>query len=224
MYKGMYDIKHRFLSLSTNPSQPVRFHQKGLRERLLCANCEGLLNRFESYAADVFNGNALKGYHRYGDKLEITGLDYTKFKLFLLSLLWRFGVTTVPQLRGVELGPHSERVRRMLLAGNPRDPLVYPCLMSAVMWDGEFLDGVFDQPSLLQIHGQDVWRIVVAGIVFRFFVSAQPPIDIPDCFFLQKNGSITVQMQEMTEIGFLWHDICENLEAQIKREAAETGT
>ncbi len=37
MYRPLYDKKHRFYSVSSFPSKPNRFHQKGLREKLLCS-------------------------------------------------------------------------------------------------------------------------------------------------------------------------------------------
>jgi hypothetical protein len=224
MYRELYDAKHRFLALSSTPATHVRLHQKGLRERLLCEACEALFNRFETYVADVLEGKYGICYQVRGDTVEIRDLDYTKTKLFLFSLLWRFGVTTVPELKEVNLGMHGVRLRHMLLTENPGDPLIYPCLITAIMLDGEHVGGLSGKPSLAQMHGQDVWRIVVAGIVFKFFVSEQPAVGIPDFLFLQKDGSITVPMRELTKIGFLCQDISRIEEAQRRRDGIGAGT
>ena len=47
--------------------------------------------------------------------LSLSRLEYSPLKLFFLSLLWRFGITTIEQYRGAELGPHAERLRQRLV-------------------------------------------------------------------------------------------------------------
>ncbi len=219
MYQEMYDPQHRFLAISSTPSERVRFHQKGLREHLLCADCEGLFSRFETYAAKVFYGNCVtRSYQPRQDVVEIHGLDYKKLKLFLLSLLWRFGVTTVPQLKGVKLGPHGERLRQMLLAENPGEPALYRCLITVVMWDGQHCGGLIIPPCLSRMDGRHIWLITIAGIVFTFFVSTRLPINVSAPAFLQKNGSMSIQMRDLTKIPFLHHYICEVAEVERRRK------
>ncbi len=224
MYKGMYDATHRFLALSSNPSQHVRFHQKGLRERLLCEDCEGLLNRFESYTANVFYGNGLGSYQRHGDIIQINGLDYKKLKLFLLSLLWRFGVTTLPQLVGAKLGPHAEHLRAMLLAGDPGEPMLYRCILTVVTWDGKHEDCLIVPPCRSRIDGRHIWLITVAGIVFTYFVSSEPHVEDSSRPFVQKNGSMAILIREIRNIDFLRQYISETLKNQRSHEAISSGT
>ncbi len=61
MYKPMYDFIHRFQGLSLNVSERPQTHQKGLREELLCHDCEQLLaNKYENYAATAFYEPAIE--------------------------------------------------------------------------------------------------------------------------------------------------------------------
>jgi len=156
LYKEFYDPKHRFFSLSCTPSEREHLHQKGLRESLLCADCELLFSRFENYAAKVFYGNDVAASERHGDLLLLHDLDYNTLKLFLLSLLWRFGVTSIPELKGARLGPHAERLRSMLLTEDPGDPLTYPCMLTAVMWEGKHLGDLIVPPCLAKLGGQHI--------------------------------------------------------------------
>jgi hypothetical protein len=50
-YEGTYDEGHRFVSVTDHPRHRPRIMQKGLREHLLCAACEGRLSRYETYVA-----------------------------------------------------------------------------------------------------------------------------------------------------------------------------
>src|SRR6266487_81589 len=82
LYKQMYDPKHRFFALSCTPSERERQHQKGLREFLLCADCELLFSGFENYAAKVFYGKDVAASKHHGDLLVLHDLDYKALKLF----------------------------------------------------------------------------------------------------------------------------------------------
>src|SRR3546814_3673721 len=89
----MYDEKHRYNVLSLAPERRVRIEQKGVREQLLCRDCEQKFSKLERYASLVLQGGApgMDG-QRNGSIVSVTGIDYAQFKLFLLSLLWRAGV------------------------------------------------------------------------------------------------------------------------------------
>src|SRR5256885_7584163 len=102
MHAGMYDDKHRFFGLSSTPERPVRFFQKGLREQLLCDDCEQQFSRYEKYASRVFYGEDIQVQPVEVGML-LSGLDYRRLKLFLLSLLWRFSVTKLEHLKGANL-------------------------------------------------------------------------------------------------------------------------
>src|SRR5436190_22008413 len=85
MHRAMYDAKHRFFGLSSVPVKPIRLFQKGLREPLICAECEEQFSRYESYASRVFYGSDVNVASVEVGML-LSGLDYSPLKLFLLSL------------------------------------------------------------------------------------------------------------------------------------------
>src|SRR5574337_198522 len=115
LYKPLYDAKHRAVSLSEieigqrRNFGKKRLIQKGLRERLLCSECEQLLNnRYEKYFKALwFDQGALPSTIESGVTFELHGLDYHKFKLFHLSVLFRAGVSSLPQFSQVKLGAHE---------------------------------------------------------------------------------------------------------------------
>jgi hypothetical protein len=95
LYESLYDDKHRLQVLSVLPDEPNWREQRGLRERLLCADCEGRLSKWERYASLVLKGGLPITYRREGNVVFISGLDYVQFKLFQLSVLWRAGASTL---------------------------------------------------------------------------------------------------------------------------------
>jgi hypothetical protein len=109
MYRALYDAKHQFHGLRRDRSDKPQKFDKGLREKLLCAECEAQFSRYESYAALFFYGKAKLHVRREGKHITITGVDYKLLKLFCLSLLWRFGVTSLDFLSGASLGPQHRK-------------------------------------------------------------------------------------------------------------------
>lgn len=57
MYSSLYDEKHRFQVLSTEREEKNSFEQKGIREALLCSDCENQLSQSERYVSLVFRGD-----------------------------------------------------------------------------------------------------------------------------------------------------------------------
>src|SRR3546814_16606531 len=58
LYGVMYDDKHRYNVLSLAPERRERIEQKGVREQLLCRDCEQKFSKLESYASLVLQGGA----------------------------------------------------------------------------------------------------------------------------------------------------------------------
>ncbi len=60
--------------------------QTGFTEALLCKTCEGVFSRWETYAANKLWNFPLPAPIQ--NQITLCDLDYPKFKLFLLSLIW----------------------------------------------------------------------------------------------------------------------------------------
>ena len=183
LHREMYDDKHRFFGLSSVAETPVKWFQKGLREQLLCGRCEQKLGDYERYASRVLYHDSLDGT-MIGNVVIIRSLDYRSLKLFLISLLWRFGVTSLEIFRSTKLGPHQEELRRMIHEENAGHFLQYPCLFTAVMYDHKHVSDLIVPPCVGRVEGQRVWQFVVGGFLLSFFVgSHNPPASLYPLFF-----------------------------------------
>ncbi len=99
LYKALYDDKHRFFEISSNPDKKTSFQQKGLREKLLCDACEQRLSIWEQYTCKLLHGGVAQTYSQCSDDhFYLEELDYKKLKLFQLSVLWRAGLSSLPML------------------------------------------------------------------------------------------------------------------------------
>jgi hypothetical protein len=200
-YRLIYDAKpRRFKIVSTTPSKPERFAQKGLRETLLCRTCEQKLGQWEHRSKAAFvDGKGLRATQQ-GKRVLLQGLDYKTFKLFQLSLLWRMSVSSLPFFKEVDLGPHDEILRQALLNDDPLRPDQYPCWIIAVEINGLPVIDWMLEPSLTKLDGHHIYWLVITGLLFSFYVGGHaPPAEIKP-LLLNDRGEMTILIQEAKTI------------------------
>jgi hypothetical protein len=222
MHQDMYDPKHRFFGLSSDASKKEKTFQKGLRESLLCDDCEQQFGLYERYASGVFYGCPSIGMRRDKNVLFLTGLQYPSLKLFLLSLLWRMGITSLEYLKGLDLGAYEPRLREMLRSEQASDFLTYPCLLATIMHEGKHIPDLIVPPAQGLLDGQQIWTFVAAGFVFSFFCSNRPPPVGFHPAFLKPDGTMCINVAEMRDIPFLHQHAMEIAAAQSVRSAKKT--
>ncbi len=172
LYETHYDDKHRFQVLSIIPEQSSWREQKGLRERLLCDACEQRLSVWERYASLVLKGGIPLTYRTEGSIVRIADLDYTQFKLFQISVLWRAGVSSLPFFEKVQLGKHAETLRLHLLAGDPGSSERYGCIMFGLKHETQAFNGIIMQPGKFRLDGHPTYRFVFGGVLWAMLVSS----------------------------------------------------
>ena len=219
LYRPLYDSKHRFFGLSNLPGRKDALFQKGLREPLLCDGCEQQFSRYEHYASKVFNGRQAARGEIGQREIVMIGLDYAPLKLFLLSLLWRFGVTSIEYLKGVPLGSSEARLHKMLRAEDPGPFNAYPCMMTAVTIDGAHVPDLIVAPAAARIKGHVVWSMVVSGFVLTFWGSRSAGPSLYEEVFLREDGRMRVLIRDLREIEFLHRFSSEIAQARQSRNA-----
>jgi hypothetical protein len=134
LWSNLYDKNHKLIGVTGQGRNGWSTLQKGIREKLFCNECE-----------QYFNEHFEKPFRKYWveecpllcpwEKEEILWLnvDYPSFKLFHLSVLYRAHVSTLPTFEQVELGPHAEKIREMLLSRDAGPAHCYPIFGYAVI-------------------------------------------------------------------------------------------
>jgi hypothetical protein len=201
LYKSMYDDKHRFHVVAAGDSRSS-YEQKGYRERLLCQSCETKLSKCETYARELLTGGMLLRYRREGTVTWVEGIDYSRFKLFQLSILWRAGVATREFFSKVTLGPHAERLREMLLAEDPGEPWEYGCLTIGIHRQGTMVP-VIVQPTPVKILDSKGVRFTFGGYFWAYRIAGHRPIQ-PGFTeaVLQRSGRLAVKFESLETAGF----------------------
>jgi hypothetical protein len=203
-YKPLYNQDHEFLALSSMTGKPVRIGHKGLREKLLCERCEQQFGSYETFAAPFFK-NCADFVVNSGKRFVILdGVDYHKLKLFLLSLIWRLGVTSRVELKGALLGDkHEKRIREMLLAENPGTSGEYPCHITVVTHQGKVVQDLIHGPSLVKEDSHHIWRFAIGGFCFSFLVSSHAAPQAVLEMAANESGRLVVHQREISKMEFL---------------------
>lgn len=189
-YSGIYDELHRTLKITRESENTI---QKGLREYLLCQDCETQLSRYEGYAAKLIREIPSFSHDVSGKILFSEKVDYSLFKLFQLSLIWRCGVSKNPAFGQVTLGPHEEILRFRLVEQNPGKAHEYGCLMMTVL-ETEILHKVISSPVRLQPRpfGHIAYKLMTGNLFWIFFVDSHPVDKQLQQFFVQESGLLKV--------------------------------
>lgn len=161
LHRPVYDEHHRLMSFSDG-SRRASILQKGVRETLLGAGCEARIQRWEHYFARLWYRGRRLPDPLPAEGLVLTGVDYAKLKLFILSIIWRASAARSNTFRSVSLGPHQEKIRSMLLAEQPGHGMTYPIFAGLIRnhETGRLWDEILLMPLRIKVMGLWAYRCV----------------------------------------------------------------
>ncbi|MGQ0601452.1 MAG: hypothetical protein ACT4QE_07120 [Anaerolineales bacterium] len=181
-----------------------RYIQKGLREKLLCDKCENLFaNQYEAYFAKLWYRNKRtipKTTNK--DFVDIKNVDYTLFKLFHLSVLWRASISSLEPFKEVSLGKEQEeRLRQMLLAGDSGMQTEYQ-ILGVLLVEPEtnkVFDGLIMSPIVLTHKGVVIYMFVFGGCAWHY-VAGNQWIDAFAPASLSPEGKIALRVRDFLHL------------------------
>ncbi len=175
-------------------------------ERLLCEECEQRFSAWEREGAALIRHPKLLPRGLTRDKvLFLLGLPYAPLKLFLMSLLWRMGASTLREFTFVDLGPHQERLRQMLLHADPGPPEAYGCSLQ-ILTDRT---GRIPFTRGTDVHRADhlcrLYRLVLDGCLFVWQVGQTGAVQQSSTsnWLLQTDGTWGVCFQDWRQVPFV---------------------
>ncbi|TCD17459.1 hypothetical protein EZ456_22855 [Pedobacter psychrodurus] len=207
MYQNVYDENpKRFYSLNVvldNDGQSSsKILQKGVRERLLCEECEGKFSKYEDYAAETIYAkrNRNKAYIAKSSVsadgiyflYEYEGFSYKEFKIFLMSLLWRVIISESYHTPEID-AKFVEQLRTALHNENPLDYDDFGCLVQ-VLKDrtGQIVGKLILQPYMTGGVNSDVLNILIDGFVYSFYLQSKMIPESQKTPFLKQDGKMEI--------------------------------
>lgn len=188
LYKEFYNDNHKLKRYSLydvlEGRGKLKLASTGIYQGgILCKQCDNdIIGGYETYAAKVaYGGNNFGSLptptarkFRSSDGVTFTQLkdvDYRNFKLFLLSILWRASISTNKFFDEVNLGPHEEVLRKMILEGNPGEKSDYPIMMVYYRED-KSVPNMIIQPVMKKAEGFRTYSFPIGGISYVFYVGS----------------------------------------------------
>ena len=92
-------------------------------KEILCEKCEGIFGIWDDYAQSILKDEptgstpSLSGNEKVG--YEIQQFDYSKIKLFFVSLLWRASVSKHSFYSRIDIGPYGAKAKIMIEENAP---------------------------------------------------------------------------------------------------------
>ena len=198
MYKPVYDQSRKICSFWTEDARTVPL-QKGLREHLLCSPCETRLSALEKYAKSVLASPTPAGAE-VGGAFTYSDVDYRRFKLFQMSLIWRAGVSTLPSFAEVRLGSHEKRLRQYILSEDPRAAHEYGCAMFALLRNSNMPESLIVAPKSFRVQSITCYMFVAMGFFWWYPMRMKNiPAELTD-LFLKENGTMIVPIRDYTDV------------------------
>lgn len=203
IYSPMYDRRHRFLVISSDPNKAIQNKQKGIREPLLCQSCETILSGHESYVRRLLCGGTGFYATTAGNCYNLSQLRYANIRLCYLGVLWKMSISKLPMFREVSLGPHEEKLRKMILRDEPGRPDQYGFVAVVPFIDGKFFPDFILQPDCIKHQGHHIYRAVIGGLLFLFLVSNHPVDPDIQRVFVRPDGTWVLIGEDVSRIPFL---------------------
>lgn len=208
MYNSLFDKHHKLHKLS--PAELVKGNKKILRPSsgeyeggLLCCECDNeVIGQYESYGKRALFARRNEspddpvcenGVTETGIPVtRCTNIDYKKFKLFLLSILWRASISTRGFFREVHLGPYEDQIRRMILDDNPGNPDQFPVILLSWLSDKSIPPDFVAQPGKNRATKGIRYVFPVGGMTYVFHISPDSfdPMFLP--FTILPNNQVTI--------------------------------
>ncbi|MBA3002742.1 MAG: hypothetical protein FP813_02645 [Desulfurivibrio sp.] len=177
MYQDLFDEKHRYYEVIVNKEYPLRnkLRQSGVYEPdILCSICDNeKFGGLETYASQALYGGIKltieNGAINSSKYTRIKGLDYSKFKLFLMSVWWRASISNLPVFQHVNLGKHEQIIRDKLLNNDPGSSEEYPCAIFTYLHHDNNYHPIIAEPKCNYSDQQQICTFLIGGNLFVFY-------------------------------------------------------
>ena len=208
MYQDLFDEKHRIHDVTFKPDFHLRSktRQSGAYDKnILCATCDNeVLGSLERYASRVLYGGielTLEKRTNTSTYINIKGIDYKKFKLFLLSILWRASISNLPIFQRVKLGAHESVIKDRILSNNPGSSTEYPCAIFTHLNNPQIPNQIVAEPGCI-IHGErQIYAFLISGNLFIYFTEIDVHTEWAQYCSVKESGEMNiVQMSENLSI------------------------
>ena len=204
MYKGLFDEKH-FIA----PVDLIEFKRKKLQPNgfydsyILCDDCDRkLLGSLESYSSMVIWGgegreDRYPAFERKVNQLNqkflhLTNVNYSKFKLFLLSIIWRASISKQKIFDSVLLGEYEDKIRKMIFENDPGRAYEYPVGVFVLTENNNHPTKMIANPIKVMNGNNLSYLFLINGLVINYKIDGEEDKEFYDQIMINENNTMDV--------------------------------
>ena len=202
LYEPFYNDKGHMMGINGIGSKGWKPLQMGLREPLFCEGCEQHFNEhFEKpFKAAWVDASPLPSPWPV-DRVVWVKVEYNSFKLFHLCVLFRASVSSLPTFSVVRLGPHEERVRKLLLSKDSGHDWQYPVFGFAVVHHRtNEIVSLISQGESGRLGGQICHGMIYGGVFWWVCFGSHPNREFLQ-IALRPDGNLPLGSSPWNEVG-----------------------
>lgn len=201
MYQDLFDEKHRIFEVLLKPDSQLKNKTRqsgGYEKNILCDNCDNkVLGGLERYASLALYGGIELTIDRRSNQnastyINVKGIDYQKFKLFLLSILWRANISNLPIFQNVKLGDHENIIREKIFTNTPGSSVEYPCAIFTHLHNPKIPNQIVAEPGCIINGEQQIYAFLISGNLFVYFTSTDVHTEWAQHCTVKENGEMNI--------------------------------
>lgn len=208
MYRGLFDAKHKLNYVNfLNPNLITPISDGLYDENILCAKCDNeILGKIETYVSImIYGGNPGKNKISEFKKtkntdglvsVHINNIDYLKTKLFLLSILWRSHISKHPFFQEIDLGPHAEKLRKMIIHDDAGHEHQYESAIAILKQNPSRPYKSIVRPKRLKLDLNTIHVFYINGLMYHFNISPINKLSIFEKGKVCKDNSMKIALLE----------------------------
>lgn len=208
MYIGILvkDYKSLIVNLA-GEGRPKRSPSGLYDPNILCSKCDNsILSPLEKYGQQVLcnpDGTFIDFFNHPsivqngGLRLaKLKDINYTSFKLFLLSLIWRMHITKLSFFAHVDLGLYAEQMRGALLGTHYVSEDQFEVAILGISDAPELITRLICNPKRIRKGDNTYYIILINGFFFMFNISPRDKLDLIVKSRLRESGHLTIPLLE----------------------------
>ncbi|WP_160168661.1 hypothetical protein [Sulfitobacter pontiacus] len=171
MMEVKVDRGEQHLIIHKGEPRPTVSHTGDYDKDILCADCDNILGRYESYVFELFRKIRRQHFSR-GNLISIDSVDGDMLVRFASGIAWKYAVTK-PERGRIDIGPYTNTLRIVSLTGGPIPDAVDVTIARIVELDGDVY--YYRAPKPDRKEGVNVVRFCLGGFLIFLKIDKRPP-------------------------------------------------
>ena len=190
-FRPLLDDKRRINSIRFNEKAEPRLVQDGWKEKLLCKDCEQIICGYERNFSEIWMQSSFLRQPINEEYVLVKGVDYTAFKLFHLSILWRFACAKQSGCEVVLGEYYFEKIRTMLLNQEAGPQENFPVVGVLLVDENRNITHFASEPLVFKMGQSRIYGTPYAGCEWWVLMTDHiSPSQKDFCLGLKENGDM----------------------------------